>query len=170
MIHRRSGVATTPKQVLLIISCSAAKRKSPCAPLPAIERYDGVFFRVLHKAVREGYSWPKMKLVILSAKYGLIRDTTPIPYYDQRMNRERAQALRSSVRASLQQILRTGRFDRIYINLGREYATIIQELPALAQARWASGGIGQRAAILKSWLHDLSQQAKAPQSTQRQRK
>jgi queuine/archaeosine tRNA-ribosyltransferase len=49
--------------------------------LPAIERYDGVHFRVLRKAKREGY-WPRnLEVLIVSAKYGLLElDPKAIPY------------------------------------------------------------------------------------------
>ena len=76
---------------LLIVACSQRKRSDPYL-LPAIERYDGGNFRVLRKAMREGY-WPQnMDVLILSAKYGLINASTFIADYDQRMNRERAKS------------------------------------------------------------------------------
>src|SRR5262245_4306372 len=50
---------------LLIMACSQRKRSEPNL-LPAIERYDGVHFRVLRKAQREGY-WPANLASSLSA-------------------------------------------------------------------------------------------------------
>jgi hypothetical protein len=41
---------------LLIVTCSQRKR-SDRELLPALKRYDGIFFRILRKAQREGY-WP----------------------------------------------------------------------------------------------------------------
>jgi hypothetical protein len=61
---------------LLIVSCSQRKR-SELGPLPTLERYDGVHFRVLRKARREGY-WPeKLNVLIVSARYGLLELDTP---------------------------------------------------------------------------------------------
>lgn len=54
-------------RLLLIVSCSQRKR-SDLGLLPAIERYDGVYFRLLRKAQREGY-WPEnLDVLILSAQ------------------------------------------------------------------------------------------------------
>ena len=54
--------------------------------MPAIERYDGVFFKVLRKALREGRCQPPVAILIISAKYGLITSKTLIPNYDKKMN------------------------------------------------------------------------------------
>ncbi len=47
--------STTPRYVL-ILGCSGRKRVDP-APLLALDRYDGVNYRVLRKARAEGH-WP----------------------------------------------------------------------------------------------------------------
>ena len=80
-------------RLLLIVSCSQRKR-SESRLLPAIERYDGVYFRLLRKALREDY-WPEnLDALILSAKYRLIDMATPIDSYEQRMTRSRATELK----------------------------------------------------------------------------
>ena len=82
---------STEHRYLLIVACSQRKRSDP-GLLPAIERYDGVNFRVLRKARREGY-WPEnLDVLILSAKYGLLKPDTLIEDYDSRMTQERASA------------------------------------------------------------------------------
>jgi hypothetical protein len=59
-----------------------------------MERYDGVHFRVLRKAQREGY-WPEnLDMLILSAKYGLLDLDTVIEHYDLRMTSEQALQLK----------------------------------------------------------------------------
>lgn len=71
---------------LLIVMCSKRKRSAPDL-LPALERYDGIFFRILRKARREGH-WPdNLDILILSAKYGLLELDTAIENYDLRMIR-----------------------------------------------------------------------------------
>ncbi len=78
----------------LILACS--QRKHPDSGLmPAIERYDGVNFRVLQKATREGYLSENLDMLILSAKYGLIEANTPIESYDLKMTKQRAQELQA---------------------------------------------------------------------------
>lgn len=80
---------SSQSRYLLIISCSQRKR-SDSGLLPAVEWYDGVNFRVIRKAQREGY-WPKnLDLLILSAKHGLLKPDVLLEDYDLRMTRERA--------------------------------------------------------------------------------
>ena len=55
---------------LLILSCSKAKR-ADCGLLPAIDRYDGPFFRVLRRYLRQQPADPPV-VHILSAEFGLI--------------------------------------------------------------------------------------------------
>jgi cytoplasmic iron level regulating protein YaaA (DUF328/UPF0246 family) len=62
---------------LLILACSARKRLDRSA-LPAIERYDGVNFRILKKLQREHAFPHDLDVLILSAKYGLLSPETPI--------------------------------------------------------------------------------------------
>jgi hypothetical protein len=59
------------RRYLLILGCSQRKRPDS-GLLPAIERYDGVNFRILQKAKREEYLPENLDILILSAKYGLI--------------------------------------------------------------------------------------------------
>ena len=137
---------------LLIISCSAAKRLNPRTYIPAIERYDGVFFKVLRKALREGRCQPPVEILIISAKYGLIAPHTPIPNYDTKMNTRQSAMLRIPIRKNLQRVINKNKPSRILVNLGKPYADIIRDLPELQSAFWAEGPIGKRAATLKSWL------------------
>jgi len=137
---------------LLIISCSAAKRHGPPAEMPAIERYDGVFFKVLRKALREGHCRVPVEVRIISAKYGLVNPETRIPSYNVRMDTRQAEKLRSSIRRKLQRTINKNKPREILVNLGKAYAEIIRDLPELENATWAAGPIGKRAGALKSWL------------------
>ncbi len=144
---------------LLIVACSQRKRPDP-GLLPAIERYDGVNYRVLRKAQRDGY-WPNnLDVLILSAKFGLIRLDTPIENYNLRMTRERAMELQNKVGTDLDAQFRKNSYTAVYVNLGKEYLAALassQGLPKLSsQTRYASGGIGKRMAQMKSWLIGIS--------------
>lgn len=146
---------------LLILGCSKCKRPDP-GLLPAIERYNGVNFRVLRKAKREGYWSNNLDVLILSAKYGLLEWDKPIENYDLRMTRERALELQSTVSAQLNACLSRVNYREVFINLGQTY------LVALAQARkmlglkgkthYATGGIGEKMAQMKSWLYHVAQE------------
>ena len=137
---------------LLIISCSAAKHRKPKAPVAALDRYDGVLFKVIKKYIRE-HGWPHgMEIAIISARYGLISAEQPIVWYEQRLNRSRAAALREPVRVGLRRMVVSAKAVSIHVNMGRAYGDMIVSLPELDGAVWASGGIGCRAAQLKRWL------------------
>lgn len=154
--HHTMGIramkSLDPPRTLIVISCSARKKRSPPPPIPAITRYDGVLFTVIRKAVREKRMRPNTTVIIISAKYGVVRAGTKIPFYDQRLTASQATTLAPRVRSTLAAIVRKGKYQRKFVNLGRDYASMIQDLPALRGAVWASGSIGQRAAVLKSWI------------------
>ena len=137
---------------LLILSCSARKNKTNKEPIPAIERYDGVFFRVLQKAMREGYAPPDLEVIILSARFGLIFSQTPIPFYDQRLTLEQINNLRPEIVKKLGDYLKEMPDSEILVNLGKTYQPLVQSVTGLEKATWVSGGSGQRAQALKSWL------------------
>ena len=145
---------------LLIVGCSQRKRPEP-GLLPAIERYDGVNFRVLRKAKREGY-WPEnLDVLIVSAKYGLLRADTPIEDYDKRMTRDRALALQPVVSAGLDAHLVQVKYDEVFVNLGKTYLLTLTESLEMTGLRdrmiYAVGGIGEKMSQMKQWLYRISQ-------------
>lgn len=145
----------TPKRKLLLIACSNRKRRDK-GLLPALERYDGVTYRVIRKAMREGYFPPNVDIKILSAKFGLIDAQTRIPYYDQRMDRERAGRLRSQVQSRLEKILISQKYAEVYIDLGKNYFVLLDTFvfpPDIVFYR-IEGKIGIRLCKLKSWFVD----------------
>lgn len=81
------------KNHLVILGCSSNKLTSTDL-LPALSRYDGPYYRVINKFLRNS-SWPtNLSVGVLSAKYGLIGGLTQIEYYNQRMDRSRASELK----------------------------------------------------------------------------
>ena len=142
---------------LLLVACSARKRAEPTNPVPALERYDGVLFRVVRKWLRQTPSAPP-DVLIISAKFGLIDSTMPIPDYDQRMTVKRATELSPQVRGGLRSILARHTYQSIFVNMGRDYLVTVAEITELSIATWAYGGIGQRAQQLKAWLEALPRQ------------
>ena len=148
---------------LLILSCSQRKRRNP-GLIPAIERYDGVNFRVLRKARREGY-WPEnLDVLILSAKYGVVKPDTLSDDYDLPMTRNRALALQSEVSADLDAYVARVAICKVFINLGKTYLAALvrsKEIPRLAgKIRYATGGIGEKMSQMKQWLLSTSRDHK----------
>jgi cytoplasmic iron level regulating protein YaaA (DUF328/UPF0246 family) len=152
-------VVESEPRYLLIVACSQRKRPDP-GLLPAIERYDGVNFRVLRKARREGY-WPKnLDVLILSARYGLLKANDPIEDYDLRMTRERAITLQAQISADLDVYLKRTPYNEIFVNLGKTYLIALASSEALMgqdrRVRYATGGIGDKMSQMKRWLRDIS--------------
>lgn len=140
------------RQKLLLIACSNRKVRTK-GLLPAIERYDGVTYRVIRKAMREGYFPANVDIKILSAKFGLIDAKTRIPDYDQRMDQGRAKQLQSQVQHELKKQC-ARKYAGIYIDLGKDYLIALDDFafPQNTIIKLASGKIGIRLGKLKRWL------------------
>jgi cytoplasmic iron level regulating protein YaaA (DUF328/UPF0246 family) len=143
------------KRKLLLIACSNRKLRTK-GLLPALERYDGVTYRIIRKAMREGYFPPNVDIKILSAEFGLIDASKPIPYYDRRMDRKRADELYSQVSRRLKDLLRRKQYAEIYINMGKVYLLAtgkLNETNPKTAVEYAQGGIGEKAQAMKEWIY-----------------
>ena len=108
------------KKSLLIISCSLKKDKAP-GKLPALWRYKGPFYLTLHKIIREN-QWPKyLDVLIISAKYGLLKSDDLIEDYDRKMDGPRANELRPQVQADLNAFLNGKHYDQLFNGLWKVY-------------------------------------------------
>jgi hypothetical protein len=147
---------------LLILSCSQSKRHQD-GLLPAIERYDGPLFRVLrrYRKAHDAGTWetePDPDIYVLSAEFGLIPAERPIPMYEHRMTRQRAQMLRPGVTDELRRLLNgVRRYRDLFICLGQKYwpalegwETFVSQDMAVFVAR---GSIGMRQSQLYDWLY-----------------
>lgn len=142
---------------LVVVSCSRRKRPAP-EPLPAIERYDGPTFRLLRR-YRRCYPDSLVDLRILSAEFGLIPPERPLPDYERRMTRARAEELRPAVLIDLRTLLSSGCYAAALLCLGRDYQHAIQDGQPLLEGaagpdvRLASGPPGERLSALHRWLY-----------------
>lgn len=145
---------------LLIVACSRRKRPGTGA-LPALERYDGVNYRILRKARRED-RWPKtVDLLILSARHGLLEPGVPIEWYEQRMTPQQATQIRPMVIETLAKRLEAGVYDEVFLNVGRSYRLALEgwetTLRPGTHVLWAKGGIGQKASAMLRWLDEKAE-------------
>ena len=144
---------------LLIISCSQRKITTP-ETMAALDRYDGVTYRILRKMRREGWRPENLDILILSAKYGLMPAGVPAENYDQKMTNARADELRDSVQDMLKAFLETkeGGFDQVFINLGRAYMRTLEGFHwGLISTLEASGRIGLKNSQMKAWLQRIAE-------------
>lgn len=144
-----------PNRRLLILSCSA--RKHPVTgKVVAWELYDGVAFRVVKRLQREGRFPNDVDILILSARYGLIRPNREIAFYDQRMTRDIALHQVTRNRALLHRLLRSGHYKEVFINAGQTYLAALQKveswLPEGVKLTIAEGSIGRKMQQMKVWL------------------
>lgn len=80
---------TPVRRRLLILACSATKRKDP-ELMPAIERYNGPLWQTLRATDPHG---ERAHVAFLSAEYGFRDAQTPIARYDARLTPEKARAM-----------------------------------------------------------------------------
>jgi cytoplasmic iron level regulating protein YaaA (DUF328/UPF0246 family) len=134
------------KKDLIIISCSARKKKSR-GLVKAWDLYDGVIFRVLKK---NKIDFNKFDVRIISAKYGFLKPTDKIKYYDLKMNKNRAEILRN-VNTKYFRTLLKGNYKKVYFCLGKIYlSTIASNLLRDKKIKIVKGGIGIKMKKLKS--------------------
>lgn len=137
---------------LLIIACSAKKRPDAGA-MPAIERYDGPWYRTLRRYRAMGGPMPDVW--ILSGEFGLIHGTTPIPDYNRLMTASRAAMLDQQIRDALSRAMRP-EVDEVFICAGVVYVhTLLRHRDVFGgrSVHVAPGGIGTKMGHLKRWLY-----------------
>jgi hypothetical protein len=101
-------------------------------------------YRVLRSRLRS-HRWPeRLKISVLSAKYGLIGSVAPIRHYDQRMTADRARELAPSVNAALLKLVQSN--DKVHLILGKDYLKGINTdaISRHAQIEYADGPIGAK--------------------------
>ena len=139
---------------LLIMTCSKAKRKLQNSP--AIDVYNGTRFKMIRKRRPDD-----LRILIISAKYGLIEPDTEISWYDQIMTRERALELMDSVSSGITRVLRSRQFESIYLDLSGPYlltldlstaGLIIFSVGESGIFHYAQGTRGARLHQLSEWL------------------
>lgn len=150
-------------RALLIIACSQRKKIGlPAAA--AWDIYDGVIYRVLKKRLGPRNTWPDwLDVLIVSAKYGVIRPGRRIRPYDQTMP---SGGRPGRLRGALQRLVAGQDYRFIHINLGRAYQSAIGDVAALfpeATVSTAAGGIGQRAAQAGAWITARLRQCRTTQ-------
>lgn len=145
------------KKCLLIISCSGLKDKTP-GFIPAIMRYKGPPYPILHKAMRDGYLPKNLDILIISAKYGLLRSDEPILDYDQEMETGRAVKLRSSIQKKLVSFLEGKDYDQLFNGLWKAYNETLEGFDLerhFGHVIPVETNRGKKIGQLKAWIIDL---------------
>jgi hypothetical protein len=142
---------------LLLVGCS--RRKSAGMRRGrAWDLYDGPSFQVLKKALNSRVGWEhELAVLIVSAKYGVVRADRVIASYDEQLTPATVLARGDRFARQLRAAIAGYRFQSIHVNLGRLYLAALPDLDALfapAPVDRASGGIGVRNSRMRRWVLD----------------
>ncbi len=153
---------------LLVLSCSQSKTPHD-QQLPALEVYNGPYYKVLRKFLRE-YEWPSgLSISTLSAKHGLFGVIKDIEHYDQRMDECTANQWAQACRDVIDKWAPS--HESVHVALGREYAPAIDsalESTDLHQDHFL-GGIGLKQKRLKNLLYEQGAKLRTRRQPQRHR-
>lgn len=149
------GSKKKPIKCLLIISCSQRKKIIE-GKVKAWDLYDGVIFGMLKKIEREKGLPENLDILILSAKYGFIRPSEVIEYYDYRIKKENIKSKRANFLSSLKQRIKNDNVLTVFVCLGKDYLKGIEGFenyfPNKTRFIFANGGIGSKMSETKNWL------------------
>lgn len=155
-------------QYLLILGCSKRKRFDS-EPIRAIERYDGSTFRLIRRFLRQEFQDKNPDIYILSAKFGLISSQQLVPYYDQKMTKDRVRELHPKVIDELTKIISSKPYQELFICVGRDYLQALsgyEELliPERCNVKIAKGSVGKKLSELYQWLYGTPATPRYPTS------
>lgn len=140
------------RDYLLIISCSQRKA-SISNPAPAIELYDGPFFKMIRKMKREENFPRSVHILIISAKYGLLGHYDLIENYDKKMTEIRAKELKQEIKRELNKFLSNKGFKGIFIGMGKNYCLCLDNFKFKIPREYAAGKIGEKLSRTKEWIN-----------------
>lgn len=146
-----------PKKKLLILGPSFRRKKSLEA-LPAIERYDGIFFRIARK-----YRNEDVDIMILNDDLVLIKADELLPYSPPRGQEWKQRKFlkkidTNKVRKRNEEILTRviQNYSEVFLAMGKQFAKALPDLSkyGVKVVFPTSGGIGPKARELVNWLTD----------------
>jgi hypothetical protein len=153
------GLADLAGKRRLLILGPSFRRRCDERLLPALERFEGLFFRITRKYLN---SIKSLDVVVMADDLNLVDGSTPLAYREpvgsewgkQRFSGEVLEKARAANERFLEKKLRNGRYSEVYYAMGRRYA---EALPDLAKFGVrvvfpTSGGPGPKARALKRWI------------------
>lgn len=141
---------------LILLSASRRRSNNP-KTIPAIERYQGVYFRVLKKYLREG-RLRNTDILIVSEKFGVLRPEDKVPYhkpFEGKLGKEEVQKARQANLTKLAEIFSKKRYSEIFVVCGREFQKLIEGFQNLTNTKVVfceGAGLGPKAQNLKEWI------------------
>jgi hypothetical protein len=146
------------KRRLLVLGPSFRRRRDE-GPLPALERFDGLFFRVARKYLG---NVKDVDVLVMVDDLTLVDSTTPLAYSEpvgvkwsrQKLSKEALEKARAINERILEERLKSSQYLEVFLAMGKEYA---KALPDLARFEVkvvfpTSGGPGPKAQALRQWI------------------
>jgi len=156
---KSAGILKMTNKKLIIITTSYRINKERKEPISAIDRCDGVYFRLLRKYIREE-KLRNVDILIVSEKFGLIWAKDKIPYYEVHgkmgslsLEKKAMEDLRQQNLQKLKEVV--NRYSEIYVNVGREYMKLIEGFEKFTTRKitYSVGkGLGPKALHMKEWI------------------
>ena len=113
--------------MLLILSCGKKKdNKLKNHKMQALKAYIGPMFQVIKKAERERRLGSNIFIGIISAKYGFLRNSDYIEYYDMKINRKLAKEYNPKILSQIRKWHNEENFNLIYILMGKDYLETVE--------------------------------------------
>jgi len=145
----------------LLILGPSFRRNREGKLLPAIERYDGLFYRIARKYLK---SAKNVDTVVMTDKLTLVDGSTCLPYEEPEGENWGSKTIPVGIikKASLEnrnfldKKLRGGKYAELFISMGKQYAKALPEL-TLYKVRvvfpsTGKRGLGPKAQALVKWL------------------
>lgn len=143
---------------LLVLGPSFRRRMDP-GPLQAIQRFDGLFYRVARKYLQKAKD---VDVLIMEDDLTLVDEKTPLPYNPpdgeswgkQSILKETVERARKSNESVLSEKLKSGRYSEVFLAMGKKYAEAFPDISRLKVKVVfpATGGPGPKARALKEWI------------------
>ncbi len=152
---------------LIMLAASARMKSEPKEPIPAIERYTGVFFRVLNKHLDKKLL-SDTDIIIISSKLGVIKADERVPYIQPTKSHWGILDIKSNLLNDarsrnlerLRELTRDKEYDEVYVNVGKQYLLLIEGFEKIIKHKkiiMAQGaGLGPKARHMKEWLMSCS--------------
>ncbi|MEM1674380.1 MAG: hypothetical protein QXI56_05855 [Candidatus Bathyarchaeia archaeon] len=152
------GVGVLAGRRRLLVLGPSFRRRCDAGLLPALERFDGLFFRVARKylgGVRDVD-------VVITDDLTLVDGDSPLAYRapeggewgKRKLSREVLERARVVNERFLEKKLRNGRYGEVYLAMGKQYAAALPDLAkyGVKVVFPTSVGPGPKAQALKQWI------------------
>lgn len=147
----------------LLIMPPSFKRKLKPKLLPAIERYDGVLYRIL----RRNMPSKGLDILILTDNMKLVWSSEMLPYKEPKGKRWSGfgpkRISEETVKRNLtflKNILEQENYSEIFIALGKRLRGAVKGIETISRTKisYIQGGLGFQSHMLKTWLNKIAKE------------